>query len=182
MKKSMIIGKRQVVLAVLIVALAAAVYLNWRFAAAQGGLDLTGETTSSKQLGDAQYVNQNASNSVPAEDTYFAQAKTDRDKSQSDALKILQDVVNDAKSSAEAKAKASADISQMAKNIEWQSAVENLIKAKDFENGIVIITGDQVNVIVKTSALLDTDILQIQDIVTGQTKLPLDNIKIVERK
>ena len=41
MKKSVIIGKRQIVLAVLVVALGAAVYLNWRFAGADGGLDIT---------------------------------------------------------------------------------------------------------------------------------------------
>ena len=58
MKKSVIIGKRQIVLAVLVVALGAAVYLNWRFAGADGGLDITAAVSSSQaNLGDATYVN-----------------------------------------------------------------------------------------------------------------------------
>ena len=180
MKKGSLFGKRQAVLAVLIVALAAAVYLNWKFAETDGGLDLTADS-SSKHMGDAAYVGNDTVSSLSG-DSYFTQAKADRDKAQADALKILQEVVNDAKSSAEAKEKASADIAKTARNVESQSAIENLVKAKGFEECITIITGDQVNVIVKSPGLLENDTLLISDIATGQTNLPLDNIKIVERK
>ena len=180
---NMIIGRRQLVLASLVLALGIAIYLNWRFAETDGGLDFTAEISSSSaaNIGDAQYVNKPEATAVSA-DAYFTGAKTDRDKAQADALKILQNVVADEKASAESKEKAAFDIERIAKNVESQSAVENLVKAKGFADCVTIITGDQVNVIVKASGLLDTEILQIQDIVTGQTKYPLENIKIVERK
>ena len=57
MKKGAIIGKRQVLLAVLVVALSAAVYLNWQFSQNDGQYDITGALTSSTSyLGDVQYV------------------------------------------------------------------------------------------------------------------------------
>ena len=56
MKKSMIIGKRQMVLAGLVFALAIAVWLNMNYAAKEGGFDLTAESASSKYLGEAEYV------------------------------------------------------------------------------------------------------------------------------
>jgi stage III sporulation protein AH len=149
-------------------------------AAADGGLDLTADS-SGKNAGDALLVD-NQSTAPITDDSYFAQAKTDRDKAQADSLKILQEVVNDAKSSAAAKEKASADIAKIAKNVESQSAIENLVKAKGFTECVTIITGDQVNIVVKSPGLLENEVIMIQDIATGQTGLGLDNIKIVERK
>ena len=180
MKKGAFFGKRQAVLAVLIVALGAAVYLNWKFAAADGGLDLAG-SSSTKNAGDALLVD-NQSTTPITDDSYFAQAKIDRDKAQADSLKILQDVVDNAQSSAAEKEKASASIAKTAKNVQSQSAIENLVKAKGFTECVTIITDDQVNIVVKSPGLLENEVIMIQDIATGQTGLGLDNIKIVERK
>ncbi|MEG0571349.1 MAG: SpoIIIAH-like family protein [Oscillospiraceae bacterium] len=43
MKANMIIGKKQIILASLVLMLGVAVYLNWQFANSDGGLDITGE-------------------------------------------------------------------------------------------------------------------------------------------
>ena len=73
MKKiNMIVGKKQIVLAALVVILGVAVYLNWEFAKNDGQFDITAGTTSDKNYGDAALVNQT--------DDYFTQAHLDKQK------------------------------------------------------------------------------------------------------
>lgn len=52
----MAFGKRQLVLAALVVALGAAVYLNWQFSDNRDLLATNTVTSSQKELGEAQYV------------------------------------------------------------------------------------------------------------------------------
>ena len=60
----MAFGKRQLVLAALVVALGAAVYLNWQFTGDTGGLVEAGGTASEKSVGEAQLVNASAASSA----------------------------------------------------------------------------------------------------------------------
>ena len=62
----MAFGKRQLVLAALVVALGAAVYLNWQFTGDTGGLVEAGGTASEKSVGEAQLVNASAASSAPS--------------------------------------------------------------------------------------------------------------------
>ena len=57
----MAFGKRQLVLAALVVALGAAVYLNWQFSDNRDLLATNTVTSSQKELGEAQYVNNSVS-------------------------------------------------------------------------------------------------------------------------
>lgn len=182
MKKGSFLGKRQIVLAVLILVLGVAVYLNWRYAS-DSNLDLTAALSSEKNMGDAQYV---GAESEPSETGIsgtggynFEQARTDRQQSRKDSLAMLTDLMNNTKSDEETKSKAGEDAAQLARNVEIENSVETLIKAKGFPDCIAIISGDAVNVIVqKEGELEQSEMLRIQDIVTGQTDCELDNIKI----
>ncbi|OJU13871.1 MAG: hypothetical protein BGN88_01705 [Clostridiales bacterium 43-6] len=182
MKKSVIFGKRQIVLAMLILALGAAVFLNWKFSGIDGNLDLTGALNSSKYIGDAQYVNNPSTTVVKSEDDYFAKTRSDRAKARADALAMLKEVMDDVKADANSKANVSAEATKLAKNVESENAVETLIKAKGFKDCVAIISGENINVVVKTNGLLASESLQIQDIVTTQTKILPKNIKIIESK
>ena len=81
--------KRQLILASLVVALGAAVYLNWQFSEDKG-LNSTGILESTKELGEARYVNtshveEKSEETAPtaaalSDETkkYFAQAQSSR--------------------------------------------------------------------------------------------------------
>ena len=58
------INKRNIIVASLIVALSAAVYLNWQFGDSNSLL-----TSSTKELGEAEYVNNEISGATPSEAT-----------------------------------------------------------------------------------------------------------------
>ncbi len=192
MKKSVIIGKRQIVLAVLVVALGVAVYLNWRFASVDGGLDLTaGVSTSSKYLGDATYVNNSAeTGSVDAASTESSgidtsnidRSRESRDKARKESQEMLKEIINDAKSDDESKKAATDSQTQIALDVEKEGLIESLVRAKGFNDCVAIISNGQANIIVQTEGLIEAQTLQIQDIVVSQTNLSLDNIKIHEVK
>lgn len=62
--------------------------------------------------------------------------------------------------------------------INKEKIVENLIRAKGFEDVVVFITKHSVNVIVQSKELPRSDMAKILDIVTRETNSSLDNIKI----
>ena len=202
MKKSMIIGKRQMVLAVLVVALACAVYLNWKFAGTAQVAAGT-STAASDALGNARYVDASdlgsaislpvsvsatnaaaspAGSATSASGTSsgesIVQVRTDRDKAHSDAEAVYQSIIDDPNADADAKSKATTDAMQLAQNIQTEGMIESLVKAKGFKDCVAVINNDQVNVIVESSGLLQSETMQIQDIATSQSKQPLANIKI----
>lgn len=77
-KMNMIVGKKQIVLAALVLCLSLAVYLNWVYSGSDIGLPVTsaledkGET---KNYGDSQYVDLNTDS-----EAFFAEAKISRQK------------------------------------------------------------------------------------------------------
>lgn len=187
MKKSVIIGKRQIVLAVLVVALGAAVYLNWRFAGTDGGLDITAAISSSQgNLGDATYVNNpEVSQDTPqegTETTTIAQSRESRDNARNESLEMLKEIIDDAKSDAESKKAAVESQTQIAADVEKEGLIESLVKAKGFSDCVAILSNNQANIMVQGEGLVESQILQIQDIVVSQTNLPLESIKIHEVK
>ena len=53
---NMILGKRHIILAALVLVLGIAVYLNWTFGGKDGGFNITDQLEAGKNYGDAQYV------------------------------------------------------------------------------------------------------------------------------
>lgn len=187
MKKGAIIGKRQVLLAVLMVALSAAVYLNWQFSQSKGEYDITGVLTSTTSyLGDVQYVGNTGDTTVSeaqSASSYFQQARQDRAAARQEGLQILKDIIGNIKSDSSAVEQATTDAVQLAKDADTESVIENLVKAKGFTECVAVIKDGQVNVVVQVAdQLLGSDMLQIQDIAATQTGFGLDKIKIIEVK
>ena len=200
MKKGSIIGKRQIVLAVLVAALGVAVWLNMKFASTDGGFDITGALNSSKYLGDAQYVanpsvdasggessgaGEGGESTLPtngSQGEYFANARKDREDARKQALELLQDTLADVKSDSAAKEKAVEKAAEIAARMDKEASIENLLKAKGFADAVVMIGDSDVNVVVKAESLVTSQTMQIQDAVQSQTKVELNNIKIVSVK
>ena len=186
MKKGTIVGKRQIVLAVLILALAAAVWLNMKYSAANGGFNIAGTDNSSKVLGQTQYVNEEAENGsaveTSAKSDYFQTARADRTAAREQAVELLKDSIGDVSLAAATKQAAVESLSIIAKRIENEASIESLIKAKGFPDAVAIIGDEGITVIVNCDELLSSETLQIQDIVTAQTGLTLEKIKIVTVK
>ncbi len=184
MKSKKIFGKKHIIMAALVVALGAAVWLNMEYSSLSGGFVQTGTGSSAdKNLGDTKYVmTESVSEVSDSETDYFEESRTSRKKARNESLAILEETVKSASADENAVAEATEKITQIAANVEKESAIETLIKSKGFEDVVVIIGENSVNVIVKSDKLLESQILQIQDAVTSQTEISLEKIKIVNRK
>ena len=95
---------------------------------------------------------------------------------------MLQSVVSNESSSAESIEKANAEITEIAAQTELEGTVENLIKAKGFNDCVVFIGSDTANVVVQSEGLNAQQAAQINEIVVSQTGLSSSSIKIVEVK
>ncbi|WP_040196968.1 SpoIIIAH-like family protein [Candidatus Soleaferrea massiliensis] len=176
-------GKKQIILATLILALGITVYLNWQFAQSGGDLAVT-ETVEGQKYGDAQLVNKNSSGSASAAnqspDAYFTQAKLDREKSRGASKEALEKTLADENTDSASKKEITEQIAAMAKAVEKEAAIENQVKAKNFSECMAYIEGDKVTVSVKTAGLVSSEVSQIKDIILKETGVAVQNINIVE--
>lgn len=183
---SNIFGKRQIMLGVLVVALGLAVYLNYYFASqAPDSLSASAgtSTTSGKgdHLGDAQYVG-NTTAAKEESVSYFKEARQNREAARSEALELVQDLMNSAKITGSVQEEVVQKIEDMAAAVEQESKIENLIKAKGFADCVVYIEGENCNVVVQADSLTPQQTAQITEIVTDQSKIVAQNISIVAVK
>ncbi|MFU0833315.1 MAG: Sporulation protein [Oscillospiraceae bacterium] len=189
-------GKRQLVLAALVVALGAAVYLNWALSG-NTQLPATDAVTSGRELGETLLVNASESENSDAtgEDSsavdtsasvegndYFTSARLSREKARDEAVETLQKVINGSNQTEAAKQAATSQANVIAKNIVKEAEIENLIKAKGFADCVVFLQDDECSVVVKTKSNSQNDAIVIRDIVADQAGISYDKIKIVERE
>lgn len=189
----MIIKKRQLLLATLIIALGAAVFVNWYYTKpdiTSAGTDSTLSATEQDSLqganmGDARYVN---STTVSVDDVaaqakaneYFASAKLRRQNAHDEAAEALNDIIKDSSSSADAIADASEVLGELSKSIALESDLENLIYAKAGCENLVILNGGTAEIIVENGSLDDVSLVKIKEIAVKQTGLGVDKISITE--
>ncbi len=187
----MIIKKRQLLLATLVIALAAAVFVNWYYTKPQAeSADANAGTTQAEvqegaNLGDARYV---ISSDAVLEDSvaqaqateYFSGAKLRRQTAHDEAAEALNDIIKDNSSSSEAVSKASKTLDELAKSIALESDIENLITAKVGCENLVILNGGNAEIIVENGSLDDVSVVKIKEVAVKHTGMPVDNITIIE--
>lgn len=185
----MVVRKRQIIAAALVLALGSAVFINWYYnrpsvksANARPSVEAIDNTGGN--LGDAQLVNSSGvSESAVAtgkSSDYFASAKLRRNSAHDKAAETLNKVIKDSSSDASAVKEATAALKALSNAIKLESDIEALIKAKTGGDCVVIINNNSAEVIVAKGALNDTVILQIKEIVLKQTGFSAENITIVE--
>ncbi len=183
MKK--LLAKKQWMMIALVVALGAAVYMNYYFTNEPALSPQTqSETTSSGDaLGDAYFVNGVVSD-VPKDSVqdYFDKARENRSTARNDSLRIIQETLGRAEASADEKKMASEQASLIATRVLQESNIENGVVAKGFEDCVVFIDGDKANVVVKADDLQTTESLQIMELVASHASLKAENIQIVASK
>ncbi len=175
MKKGKVFGKGQIVVGVMVIALAAAIWLNTKYL-----------PTSTKYLGESSYVNgettENAVQTATKADDYFTTAKKEREEVREDALEDVEEILKNSKLSDAEKKAALETLTKLTKNATNEVNIENLLKAKGFQQALAVIGDDEINIVVKSDGLTTANTLQIQDIVTNQTEIPLSKIKIIPIK
>ena len=176
---NMIIGKRQIILAALVLGLGMAVYLNWQYTRVAVELPVTerlewesGPTT----YGEAQYVGLAGA----GEDAFFVEAQISRQRSRDQAAETLTAMLADANLSYEQRAELTMRAVDLASSIETEGKIENLIRGKGFEDVMVYYDSQRADVMVRTEGLLSHEANQIRDIILRETSIIPQHITIVE--
>lgn len=179
MKKGKVFTKGQAILVIMVLCLGAAVWLNMKF------------SSSEKYLGEATYVNKKTSSTEAVqtsakvnetESNYFENAKKERNANLKKQQELVEETLRSSSLTDDEKSAATDAVKALVSRLEQENNIETLLKAKDFADALVIIGDKDVNVVVKSEGLTTTQTLQIQDIITTQTNIPLANIKIVTVK
>lgn len=191
MKMNAIIGKRQIILAALVLGLGIAVYLNWQYSNASLDLPVTNAIGGEgAEYGEARFVDGEINNEEDLvaevnamqdeEETFFVEAKLSRQKARDEAVDTLAVMLQDAALDADQKADLAARATGLADSIEKEGKIENMIKAKGFHEVMVYYDTERADVILKTEGLTSEQAAQIKDIILKETEIPAENISIVE--
>ncbi len=182
MKKGKVFGKRQIVMSLLVVCLAAAVWLNMRFSSLENGLS---DQTGNSSFDNSQFLSDDnlgvaVQTSAGAKEISNSRIERNqiREKSLADMKQMLDGTDADDATKKEA-------MKTYTKLSEWslkEVDIETLIKSKGFNDALVIISDENVTVIVVADTLLSSQTLQIQDAVTSQINIDLEKIKIITVK
>ena len=151
--------KKHIISAALILALGAAVYVNWQFGACD-------EAVKTSALSEEQR-------------NFFASERTKRQAAQDKIIDKAKDVLDLDSSTEEEKSEAQKSAAQIIKYFSLQESIESIIKAKGFSECLCYISDMGVTVIVPQKELNDTAALLIDDAVTSHYKVSYDKISIV---
>ena len=110
---------------------------------------------------------------------FFTTYRNDRQATRSQEVLYLEAIIASEASSAEAKANAEKMKLELIDQMDSEMVCENLIMARGFEECIVTKTGNNVNVVVKSENLTDTDINKICSVVRDVLSVTNDYIKII---
>lgn len=195
--------KRNAVVAVIVLFVCVAVYLNWSYnqesadagkvlgQAALVGAESTdpllagaassatpapsGDMSSSAPSGQAE---QTAGEEESGGTGYFASARLNRQEARDSALRILQESAADETMQAEM----AQAIETMADTTVSEAQIENMVTAKGYADCVAFLGEDSASIVVAATAegLSDADIARITEIVTGETGLSASQIRIIE--
>lgn len=203
---------RGVTLATLVMALGAAVYMNWNFAksapqavaadeeaavsvsASTEAGDSTAvfdplsveESTAAEETGNKNYGEaQLVSASQDSSTEFFESARLARSKARDEALDSIQKTLKNTSLSDEEKETLTQELEQQVSNITTESSLESKIKAKGFADCVVTLGDGRADVTVMTEndALTADEVTQIRDVLlTGCKDLEAQDITITEVK
>lgn len=137
-------------------------------------------------LGVTAYLNVALNNRVVETSTneysyagYFSSYRTDRQSTRDQELLYYDAIIMSESSSQEAIAQAEGKKLEIVAKMESELVMEGLIKSKGFEDAVVAISNNNINVIVKSAALEASEVSQIVSIIKEQTGKGIDNIVII---
>lgn len=179
-------SKRTIALIALVLLLAVAVIMDYQYGKNNLPSNAAGtDKNVSQMLNTSKKTSSNisADKTVSANSDVFANYRQDRERTRSESIANLKEIVDNEKTSKENRDKAQAEIIKLTEQTNKEMTIENLIKAKGFKDALVFIDDNSANVLIDTDQQLTAArIAQIQDIVTRETGLSVDQIHIIKRK
>ena len=133
-----------------------------------------------ENIGDAKLVDSNSVVNEPAD--YYATSKLERDTNYANTLSTYTKILEDSSISETQKSIAMKEITKIKDTQNAISICENLLSTKGFENYVILVNNESINVVVKVKGGLDKQkVAQIQNIVSREFNCKIENIHISEK-
>ena len=178
------IQKKHILTAALVLALGAAVYINWQVSGTPS------VQSASKELGAVTYVNKNtaatadeaaaAGKALNTPEEKIAKARTQRAQAQDKALDEAKNIIKLSDSSDDAKEEAVEQAGAIEKRIIAQNNIENILIMKGFSDCLCYVTDSGCTVTLPASDMQKDSPLVIKDVVLSQLDIDFNDIVIVD--
>lgn len=151
-------------------------------------------------VGDAVLVSNNETENIADENTkttlslettetktenetdYYANAKLNRDKMYAEMISNYEKIINNPNASEAQKSIATQEITKINNTKNAIMISENLIGTKGFNNCVILVNDGSVNVVVNVQGGLNKEnVAKLQNIVSRELKVEIDNIHITEK-
>lgn len=137
--------------------------------------------TELAKASNAEIVETVTSKKLMGSSSYFIESRLERDKKRSEMVTSLDNIINNHNTGKETKAEALNIKLGTITNTEKEAFIENMIIAKGFNDAIVYLSGQSINIVVDSESLTEKDVAQIVDIVKRETDVIMDNIVIMNK-
>lgn len=121
---------------------------------------------------------QEVSSKPESQDGYFTSSRLGRDTMYSQMIESYEKILQNETISSEQKAIAQTEIKKINDLKNSIMITENLIKTKGFEDVVIFVNDTSVNVIIKAEKLEQEQTAQIQNIITRELKVDINNVHI----
>lgn len=113
---------------------------------------------------------------------FFVDYRLERDRTRSQQIELLREMVNNANSSEEIRKEAQKRLLAITSSLEKEMEIENLIRAKDYKDAVVFIQGDTVTIIIQAKDLTQEDIQKVSSLVVKSTGTKLEDVIIISKE
>lgn len=158
------ISRKTMIIAAMILLLVITGYLNWRY-------------TSAKNQDNTQIENQDGDDVTTG--NFFTDFRTERQSNREAEITYLDSVINNENTDADTLADAQQMKLEIVANMEMETTIEGLLRAKGFEDVAVTISSESVNVVVKDPQLTQSKVAQVLDVVQREASCKAENVKII---
>ena len=181
----MLMKKKQLLMATLVIALGAAVAVNWYYT--ENPIETSPSAEQSQvtgNLGESISVDGNAgeeqAKSVMADASFFTAQRLKREEAYDEILDGIEELAGKEGLTSEQSEKIVQLLDRYSRNMKVQSDAESLITAKTGSDCIVVINEEACQVIMEKNTLNDTVILQITEIIEKNTNISAKKLTIIE--
>ncbi len=108
---------------------------------------------------------------------FFTEYRLERDKIRSERSDLLREIIKNAKTEDD-RHQAQETIIKMTLEKQREAEMENLIKAKGFNDALVFIRDNSVSAVVKTTALTKEEVVQVADVISRVAGVKPEDITV----
>jgi len=131
--------------------------------------------------GNSSKAKQQSSKHLTARKDFFVEYRLDRERLRSQQSEFLEDIIRDPAVDSVTRKEVNDRLLKLNTTAEQELNIENMIKAKGYEDAIAIVHDGCVDIIIKAGSLLGEDVATIGSIAVKNTGINLEHIVIMNK-